>query len=336
MDLIHADENLAEIGFVKEIVSFDAEVSQELDATIEDNTFALVLSDKVWEADPVEIGHYVYVPDTEFGGCVEQIKHSTAQRQVTVSGATWRGALYRKIIVPGVGDDYVTITSEEANDAIDLLAGGILGTAYSVSAANSGITIISKAFRYTNLLLGIEDMLNEEDAALEITFSQSTKTAILSARAVTDYSSTVDLSQDYNVDMVTTEGGYDRYNHVIALGAGVLSARDIVHVYRNTDGTITYTPPAWADTAADHVMTYDYNNAETSAILQHNAELILMERAPYNMAELDPQVEGLATKLGDSVGARDRLTGMSATVTVVGKILTMSAANGIRLETRVT
>ena len=83
------------------------------------------------------------------------------------------------------------------------------------------------------------------------------KRVVLSAAAVTDYSNTIDLSQDYGVNMVATMGGYDRYNHIIALGAGELTERDVLHVYRNDNGSLTTVAPAWAGTAADHVAVYD-------------------------------------------------------------------------------
>lgn len=334
MNLIHADAALVEIGYIKEIDSFDAELSQETDAPIDKNTWALTVSDSIWEADPIEVGHYVYIPDTEWGGQVEQIRHSTALKQVTVSGVAWRGMLYRKIIEPGSGADYLTITATEANGAISTIVGTSLGTLFSVSAAASGITITSKSFRYTNMLTGIESMLADYGGALQIEFSQATKTVTLSARAIVDYSATVDLSQDYGVDMVSTLGGYDRYNHIIALGAGELADRDIVHVYRNTDGTLTTVAPAWAGTSTDHVRVYDYNNPETLAKLQEGAEKLALELAPHNAVEMDPSVEGLTLLLGDVVGARDRLTGLSATASIVGRILTMNT-NGIKLESRV-
>lgn len=334
MDIIHADATLSEIGFVKDIDSFDAEISQKLDADIHSNTFALTLPDTIWEADPIEAGHYVYVPGTEFGGKVEQVQHSTARRKVTVSGVTWRGMLFRKIILPADESPYFTVTAMEANLAIDYLLGGALGTLFAVSAASSGITITSKNFRYTNLLLGVEEMLDEEGAALEVAFDQTTKAVTLSARAVTDYSATIDLSQDYGVDMVTTEGGYDRYNHIIALGAGELEDRDVIHVYRDTDGTLTTVAPAWVGTVDDLVTIYDYTNPETTDILQKGAEQRAADYAPLNQVEIDPAVEGLTLKLGDIVGARDRLTGMSGTAVIVGHILTMNT-NGTKLETRV-
>ena len=334
MDIIHADASLAEIGFINDVGDYDGEISQELDAEIHKNSFSLSISELAWEASSIERGHYVYIPGTEFGGCVEQIKHSTIRGLVTVSGATWRGMLHRKIIEPSSGDDYFTVTATEANAAIASIVGGSLGPLFTVSAASSGITITSKQFRYQRLLQGLEDMLEEEGAALQITFNQATKQVMLSARAVVDYSSTIDLSQDYNADMVTTEGGFDRYNHVIALGSGELAGRDIIHVYRLSTGAVTTSPPAWAGTEEDWVTTYEYTNPETLAILQQGAEKRVREYTPLKQVEIDPSVAGLDLQLGDIVGARDRLTGMSGTAVVVGKILTINAG-GIKLETRV-
>ena len=331
MDIVHADSSLSEIGYVMEIDQFDAEVTQETDADIHRNSFSLTVSDKAWESDPILTGHYIYVPGAEFGGKVELIKHSTARQQVTVSGVTWRGMLFRKVIEPPAGEAY-RIVSGEANAAIDGLIDDALGTLFTISAADSGITV-SRQFRYTNLLLGIEQMLGEAGGALEIEFDQETKKVNLSTRSVIDYSASIDLSQDYGVDMVTTMGGYDRYNHVIALGAGELTAREILHVYRLADGTLTTTAPAWAGTKDDLVAIYEYSNASSDE-LQSGAEKRLKELSTLNQIEMDPGVDGLDLKLGDIVGVRDRLTGMSASATVTGKIATISAGQ-IRIETRV-
>lgn len=332
MDIIHADQDLAEIRFINDVDQLDAEVSGETSAAIEDNSFSLTIPDQEWAKDPILEGHYIYVPGTEFGGSVEMIRHSTELEQVTVSGVTWRGMLYRKIIEPPVDEAY-RIVNGEAHAEISGLIGNSLGALVTISTADSGITV-NRQFRFTNLLIGIYQMLAEQGAALEVMFDQAQKVVVLSVRAVVDYSETIDLSQDYGVGMVTTAGGFDKYNHIIALGAGELLDRDILHVYRNDDGTTTTEAPAWAGTEDDHVITYDYTNPENLAELQKGAEKRLIELAPLKQIEIDPRVEGLDLKLGDNVGARDRLTGMAGKATVVGKILTMNS-NGIKLETRV-
>lgn len=331
MELIHADHLLEEIGYITEIDKFDGEISQDIKATIESNSFSLTLTDAVWRTSPVLEGHYIYIPGTEWGGQVEMVRHSTASRQVTLSGVTWRGMLFRKVIEPPPGSNHLVVTGE-ANSVIGQIIGDALGV-FVVSADNSGITV-SRNFRYANMLIGVQETLSAHGAALEILYDQTMRKVRLSARAIVDYSERIDLSQDYGVDMITTVGGFDRYNHIIALGAGELEDRDVLHVYRLDDGTITTVSPPWVGTMSDHVRTYDYNNPESLDKLREGAEELLVGYAPLNTVEIDPGVAGLDLKLGDKVGARDRLIGMHGVVTVIGKILTMDSA-GIRTETRV-
>lgn len=333
MDIIHATDTLEELGFVDEVQLFDAEISQETDAEIASNSFALTIPDSTWEARPILYGHHVYVPGTEFGGRVEQVQHSTGAKTVTLSGLTWRGALYRKVIVPPTGQTHLVITGQEAHDAIRTILGSTMGANYRVATTASGVTVTWQ-FRFTNTLVGIHRMLTEAGGALRVAFNQALKRVDLSAATVVDYSNLIDLSQDYGVNMVTTLGGFDRFNHIIALGAGELLDRDIVHVYRLASGGVTLNPPAWVGTSEDLVATYDFTNPENIAELTKGAEKRLRELVPLNQIEIDPQVEGLALNMGDIVGARDRLTGMSGKATVVGKILSISDS-GIKQETRV-
>lgn len=156
----------------------------------------------------------------------------------------------------------------------------------------------------------------------------------LSARAIVDNSATVDLSQDYGLPLKSFAGRIDDYNHVIALGAGELLDRDILHVYRLSDGTITTTAQDWAGTALDVVTTYDYTNPETDDALLTGATELLNGYAPLNGVEIDPDDYGVTLLMGDIVGARDRLTGLSGTARVVGKILTINK-DGTKIQTKV-
>lgn len=334
MELIHADSSLKEVGYIKDFDTYDAQISQEAETKLQDNSWSLKMSDALWLSRPINVGDYIYIPETEWGGQVESLRHNTSLKQLTLSGLTWRGALYRKVIEPPPGSNYLTIQNKEANAALRQIVGAQLGAAFLISTAASGITITEKSFRYINMLHGTADMLLAHGAAMHINFSQTQRAAILSARKTNDYSAQIDLSQDYGVDMVSILGGYDRYNHIIALGAGELEDRDILHVYRLADGSMTTDTPSWAGTAIDHARTYDYNNPETLEHLRKGAEKLLIECTPHNTVEMDPRVEGLTLEMGDRVGARDRITGMSAVVQVVGKILIMNE-KGIRIETKV-
>ena len=111
MDLIHADANLVEIGFVKEIDSFDAELSQETDAEIQ-ATVLTVLG--AWEK--LETISILIL----WGRNTDRIETNHAER-------CYRGMLYRKVIEPPDGQDYKVITSTEANAAILELVGTSFG-----------------------------------------------------------------------------------------------------------------------------------------------------------------------------------------------------------------
>jgi hypothetical protein len=151
---------------------------------------------------------------------------------------------------------------------------------------------------------------------------------------VVDYSDTIDLSQDYGVDMISTSGRIDGYNHIIALGAGELLDRDVVHRYRLVDGAITSTTPDWAGTETDQSLVYDFANAESIDELTEGADKLLRQYVPDQSVEMDPSDADLEFRIGDIVGARDRLTGLQATATVIGSILTMDG-NGIKIDTKV-
>ena len=334
MELIHADADRKEIGYLYDFDKLDAIISQSPDAKLEDNSFSLIVGDEIWAASPIHCGHYIYVPGTEWGGQVETIRHNTARKQVTLSGLTWRGALYRKIIAPPDGQNYLILKPQDANAAISSLIGNQLGDAYKCDTSISGVQSVRAEFRYINLMHGLHKLLLQSGAALHIEYNQAQRAAVFSARPIVDYSSRVDLSQDYGVDMVTIAGGIDRFNHVIALGAGELEDRDILHVYRLDDGTLTMQRPAWHGTAKDHVMTYNYTNPEDIDKLREGAEKILIDHTPLKSIEIDPRVEDMQLNIGDIVGARDKLTGMIATARITGKVLTMDD-RGIKIETRV-
>lgn len=331
MELIHADSLLNEIGFVRDLVGFDAEISQDINADLSDNTFELIVGEDVWESNPILTGHYVYADGTEWGGRVEGIKHSTKSGQLVLTGPTWRGMLFRKVIEPDTGEAYKTVTAMDANAMLTELIDLNMTILFSVSTESSGISVTG-SWRYENLLTGIERVLAEYGLALRITYNSSIKRAVLSAEPVEDLSETIDLSQDYGADLVSISGGYGAYNHVIALGSGELADRTVLHLYRLSDGTITTTAPAWAGTPDDIVTNYDYPNAEDATKLLQDATKKLQGYAKPDSVSISTAEIDL--ELGDTVSARDRLTGMVAIATVYGKILKLDE-RGETIETRV-
>ena len=331
MDVIHANASRMELGYIKYVTQLDAEISQAQGAALNENSWQIILDDDTWADDPILWRHYIYAIGTEFGGPVEYIKHSTASKQITLSGPTWRGMLMRKVIEPPPGQAYLTVSAMEANAAVALLVGSMFGSVIGVSTDDTNVDV-SASFRYDNMLYGIEAMLAGAGLALAISYDQTARKAILSARPINDLSNVIDLSQDYGVNMTSAEGRIDGYNHVVGLGAGELLDRDIVNRYRLDDGTITGAPPEWAGTDLDVVAVLDYTSAESADKVIESADKKLLEYAPRTGIEMDPVDIDLL--LGDVVGARDRLTGMQVSATVIGKILKITES-GVSIQTKV-
>ena len=156
MELIHADASLIELQMLTEFDAYEA--ISGLGYKYADNDFELQIPESIWLTQPIDDGHHLYQLGSEWGGPVENLEH--VGTTVKCSGPTWRGMLARKIISPPSGQAYKTITAMEANLAIASLIGTSFGSLFTVSTANSGITV-SGSFRYANMLGGIHSMLQQ-------------------------------------------------------------------------------------------------------------------------------------------------------------------------------
>ena len=236
MDIIHADADRHEIGFIRDFKKFDAEISQT--PKLDRNQFVLTMDEDDYLESGITDEDFVYIPFSEFGGQVDEIKHASKQGQVTISGATWRGLLCRKIVEPPTGAPYLTISKTEPNKALKMLIGDRFGDFFDVGGEEIKDAVVSGEFRFQTLLDAIVSSFS--DARLEISciYDNIQKKVRVFPRMVSDYSSLVDLSQDYGVHMTTKLGGVSTYNHIIALGRGELTEREVVHLYRLENGTI--------------------------------------------------------------------------------------------------
>ena len=311
MELIHAKANIEEIQSLTEFDQYEA--VSGFGFKYADNDFELQVEEAVWENYPMIKGHYLYEVGTEWGGMVEDVNH--VGTTVKVGGPTWRGMLARKIISPPAGQAYKAITAMEANQAIAALVGSSLGPLFAVSTADSGMTV-SGSFRYTNLLAAIHSMLQQYGARLEIIFDGTQ--VVLSAVSSVDYTDT-ELSQEYEAPLESSVAYGEAYNHVIALGRGELTEREVVELWRLDDGTITTTTqPAGAN---DKQFVLDYPNAESLEELTSSATDKLIESSPVESIGINLDEIEIDFKLGDVVGGRDKVTGLTISKPITQKIL---------------
>lgn len=333
MELIHADASRAEIAVVRDMLSFDAEISIKPDANEAENSWQLRLGADSWLQGPIIHGHSLYIDGTEWGGQVEKISHNTREGVITLSGCTWRGMMARKVICPPEGKAYLSFNSKHVGKAVGSIVLPQLGELFYV-AEDQADALITASFRFEPMLGGLQRLLSENGLGMDVRYRSAKRGVEISTRRLADYADSVDLSQDYGMDMVTVSGSLAGYNHLIALGRGELTERTVIHLYRLRDGLITTERPAWADSLAERSLVFDYPNAETPEDLTKAAAGKLLEHMPMDSLELDASLLDIPAQLGDTVGARDRVTGMAGKAPITGMVLKMSE-NGITIEKRV-
>lgn len=313
MEIIHADSTLNDLQMLTEFDAYEA--VSGLGYKYADNDFELQIPESIWLIKPIEKDHYIYQLGSEWGGRVENIEH--VGTTVKCSGPTWRGMLARKIISPPSGQAYKTITAQEANQAIAALLGTSFGTLFTVSEAASGITV-SGSFRYANLLGAIHSMLQQYGARLEIVFDGIQ--VALSVVSSVDYTD-VELSQDYEAPLESSVAHGEAYNHVIALGRGELTAREVVELWRLDNGSVTSTPQP--NDATDKQFVLDYPNAESVEELTNSATAKLLENSPVEAIKINLDEIDTDLKLGDVVGGADYVTGLKISKPITQKIFRM-------------
>jgi len=322
MTLYHADASGAELRVIWDVVSADIEINIASGAAYINNTFEVVISESAWASEPVRIGHMLYIPQTEWGGVVSLVKHSTSDKTVTLIGPTWRGLLYQRTIDPATGSAYKTITSVDANEAIRQAVGSKFGTMFSVANGSSGISV-SGSWRYDTIAAGLNRVLSDAGARLVVLYDNVSCKVKLSAERVVDQSETIEISQDYGVEFTSNLGAQQACNHCLALGSGELVERMVRSVYYS-GGTFYTSKPAGWDDSKTRTVVLDYPNAEDENDLIKSAVNRLREVIPAASLSVDQLMVGLDVGLGDIVGVRDWVTGMVATAVISNKILTVA------------
>jgi len=317
---IHADADRRELRALPYIAAGDMQISVDPSAQLIDNTWSVTLPEDVWAAQPILEGHFVYCPGTEWGGPVTLIRHSTAEGSVTLRGPTWRGLLFQRRISPPAGEAYLVLT-EEANALIRAVVGTSFGSLFTVSTADTGVTVSAK-YRYQTMAQGLQGSLDAVGLRLAVAYDAAAKTARLSAEPISDLTGTVEISQDYDVDFTSQLGNEELANHCLILGGGELAERTVLNLYRVGDTVYTERPETLEPEDMRTVLL-DYPNAESESQLIRSGVDRLLQTGPVQSLTVDELRLGVDLLPGDRIPVRDRLTGLSAVSQVSGKILTI-------------
>lgn len=225
MDLIYTDENKVDIGVIP---YFDMDLAFGSD----ENNFELTIN---LEDHCCQMGYYIYIDGTEYGGIIDAISVDSKAKAVTYSGRTWHGILENKIIYPE--GDY-KVVSGDANTILQALVEELdLTDIFEVEQTESGRTIFEYQFeRYVDAYKGILRMLNSSQSKLKMAWNHATNKIKLWAELSIDHTDLDDWDSTQLEFNITQTARY--INHLICLGQGELSNRAIIHLFADENGVI--------------------------------------------------------------------------------------------------
>lgn len=310
--MIVADANGQELGFAREIQEIDIEIGKE-------NDFEAILDVEGWNEEWYGYGNRLFIPDTEWGGIIEDIECSTVSEAVKIRGKTWRGLLSQKVIEPPAGQNNL-ILNGDLNDCIRELLGDFFDEMYVVERQKAGIQISGWAVdRYVTLYDAIMKLLESQNQKLKIRYmepaDEKTGYVQLQTEKIQDHSGKYEYSRESKIDIQVRDfrGGI---NHLICAGKGQNDERTILHLYVQEDGSVGKTKVF----SGKHERTavYEYTSAETDKLLEGGTKR-LKELRNYKKASINIQDGDF--DIGDIVGGYEEITNTSVKQPIESKIL---------------
>lgn len=309
MDLIYANENREDVGVLLDY-SFDLAIGAD------ENDFELTIDQ---DHHCCEKGYFIYIEGTEYGGIIDRIQVSTKSKEVKYLGRSWTGILENKIITPDQGEDYLTV-SGEANQVLQSLLTRLgLTDLFTASKEDSRLMINRYQFdRYSYGYSAVCKMLKTVGGKL--LFQYEDGKVILSALPLIDYTET----EQFDTDQVELEIEkiYQNTNHIICLGQGELKDRQVIHLYADENGNISYEQTITG--LNELTKKYDYPNAESMEELEQGGRKILEEAVTEGTAKMSFAAEETVYDIGDIVGSKDIITGIEIKAEIAKKVVTIN------------
>lgn len=308
MDLIYMDERKRDIGVMK---NFNLDLAYGED----ENNFELTT---VTGNNVCKSGFYIYAEGTDYGGIIDSIEVKTSSNSLSYKGRTWHGILGSKILEPDSGQDYL-ILSGDANQVLAVLIQRMnLGDLFVASNTPSGLTVRNyKMNRYIDGYKGIVKMLQSVNGKLNITFRQGYAT--LTAKPLVDYSK----NEEFDSSQISFEikKNFKPTNHVICLGAGDLAERTVIHLYADKEGNISHTQSFFGMDEVCEV--YDCSNAESDEELENGGKEVIEKSWNSDSVKIKFTNSSSVYDIGDVVGAKENVTGISIVQKIIKKIVTL-------------
>ena len=309
MDLIYTNTRLEDVGVLKDY-TFDLAFGSD------ENNFEVTIDSS---KHCCQSKCLLYIEGTEYGGIIDGLRVVTSDESLIYFGRTWHGVLDSKIFEPDAGEDYL-IVSGEANTVISDLIGRIgLSELFEASTDDSGLNLTEyKMDRYISAYSGIKKMLASVSGKLNFTFRDG-KVRVSAVPAV-DFSKDEQFDSDQvEMDIKKTD---NPVNHLICLGKGELSERQVIHLYADSKGNISENKMY---SGIDEVAkTYELSNVESPEELKTKGTEKLKEYWSSDTSKMNFDSETTAYDVGDIVGAKEIVTGIFVKEKITKKIVTIN------------
>ena len=291
-------------------------------ASLEDFTL-----DAAWGADEndfeltvdrlIDAGSYVYFDGGECGGVVDSLKDSLkdGRSTLTYGGRTWHGMLANKILEPDRGKDYLTVSGTASTVIGSLISRvGLDGVFDAVDSPTAGAqTIKQYQFdRYTDCYTGLRKMCEANGLKLRLAYRSGH--VEIWAEPAAHYGNSID-SDLIDFDATRT---WLRVNHLIGLGKGELANRTVVHWYADKDGNVSQNQSLHG--TEEIAQTYDYSNAESDELDAKTRDKLIGMQSQGDVKVTVRDGTEIEMDVGDTVAARDQITGITVQATVTKKI----------------
>ena len=293
--------------------------------TGDSNDFEVTVAASEWNPETLGYGCRLYIPNTEYGGIIQDIESVTATGNVILRGDTWRGMLAYRIIEPPTGQNHLAL-SGELNDVIRELIGDRFGGLFYVPEIDTGITVSNwQVDRYVTLYAALMKLVDAFGYRLNISYIQpeGLEYGYVSIQAVPiiDYSDQQEYSMEGNihVDIRDCRNGV---NHLVCAGEGENQQRAVIHLYVQQDGSIGETQYYFGQD--EKAQVYIYTSADVTQLKEDGTKR-LKDLMNYKKCEMT--VEDIDLELGDIVSGYDEITDTQVRKPVVRKILKVQDGN---------
>lgn len=296
-----------------------------------DNDFQITVQNGLYDKERHGKNCRFFCPETEYGGLIRNTNPVTADKQVKLTGMTWRGLLNQRALNPSK-NTYVYLNGEVNSVLHDYITKLDMAEIFEVSKEDSGITFNNYQVPLQTMLLDAFDQaLASCNARLEIRYKQGSANGkgyvLLRAVPITDYSENIELNEDGSVklNILDYKNGV---NHLICLGAGEVEQRQQVDLFAWPDGSIR---KEQYYTGIDLVEQY-YENTTVDTVeeLEEEGREKLEELKDYKQLKIS--VDNTDLELGDIVGGRERITDIYMTAPVIRKIVDVTGRGRVSIS----